>query len=72
MIRQHDGLDRLWEADVNWKTLNPQDDEGDEEPSYSDGEQDPYYTTTVDPSEDFVPTYVHDLLEYRAGIRQEK
>jgi hypothetical protein len=57
MILTYDGLDVLWENDVNWGTLNPADgDEVDiEEPTDS-------YSPVLHDDNNFTPTYVHDLI----------
>ena len=40
MILDHDGLDRLWEDNVNWKTLSPNDDDEDVNDSDNDYDTD--------------------------------
>lgn len=70
LILELDGLDILWESDVNWSNVNP---EFENEESEGDGDelvyQDPSYDITLHTEDEkFVPTYVHDLLP--AGERR--
>ncbi len=60
MILKFDGLDRLWEADVNWERLNPNsDDDEDDEDEPAD---ETFLNITVHDPSTFVPTYVEDLI----------
>ena len=49
-------FDRLWEADVNWKTLNP----GDEEDGVVD---EAIYVPVMHDPDNFTPIYAVDLVE---------
>jgi DDE superfamily endonuclease len=55
LILSHDGLDTLWESDVNWKTLNPNGNEDDDD---EDLEDDVFYHPSEE--EAFVPLYFDD------------
>ena len=56
---RHDGLDKLWEDDVNWKTLNPNGEDDEFEPQ-DDLE---WFQSQLHENVDFVPTYVDDLID---------
>lgn len=67
LILQFDGLDILWESDINWKIVHPVDvNQEDEDENQSEVElmfQDPSYDVTIHNEDNFVPLFVHDLLE---------
>lgn len=63
LVLEADGLDTLWESDVNWKHVHPDDGEEEEEEVVVQEENNPDYDVVLhNPAEDFVPTYVHDLI----------
>jgi hypothetical protein len=71
MILTHDGLDTLWEQDVNWRTVNPRgEDVADPENEYDhDGE---IYTPTFhDENDNFEPTFVEALLPPHSDERDQ-
>lgn len=62
LILSHDGLDTLWEDDVNWKYVNP-DFEGEEFDHAPEDEDEVRYTPTLHQPDHFVPVLVGDLLQ---------
>lgn len=62
MILAHDGLDKLWEEDVNWSTLNPHNNNGDSNDN-EDTVEDYNYTPILHDDENFKPVYVDSLIE---------
>ena len=60
MILEYDGLDRLWEEDVNWSKINPDnEEEGEEE---GEEEEQIYYTPVIHNDAAFHPSTIHELL----------
>ena len=58
MILQFDGLDRLWEANVNWGSINPTNNaQNNNEINVGND-----YNPIIHNHDTFVPTYVHDLI----------
>jgi hypothetical protein len=64
-ILRHDGLDKLWESDVNWKTLNPNGNEDED-----DVEEDDDILIHAD-EEYFIPTY-HDYFVPQGSSESDK
>jgi disulfide oxidoreductase YuzD len=61
MILCHDGLDTLWEADVNWKHVNPEYE--NEEYEDNDNNHATRYLPTLHNEDYFFPLLVGDLLQ---------
>ena len=67
MILNQDGLDTLWESEVNWKTLNPK---GEAEVADDSSELDDVYHPIFHDSTTFVPRHIADLIpEERIDFR---
>lgn len=64
LILRHDGLDRLWEDDVNWDTINPvgEDDSGEEPEEDVAATAASFYVPTVHTPATFEPSLLRDLL----------
>jgi hypothetical protein len=75
MILEHDGLDKLWEEDVNWSTLHPYNTLN-HEASNEDEDTVPDYNYTPilhsDPDVNFEPVYVDSLIENSDISNQRK
>lgn len=72
LILECDGLDSMWESDINWKNANPEFEEDEEEIiDNNNGNQDlafefqdPNYDVTIhDDNDQFQPMYAQDLLQ---------
>jgi hypothetical protein len=62
MILEFDGLDSLWEDNVNWDTLNPQQDEEYDEDGNIDEINECIYTPVQHNPNTFTPLYAGDLI----------
>ena len=66
MILQYDGLDNAWEDDINWKTLNPNDncdDIGSDSEDEDNGYNMKYSPTEHDDNEPFEPITIGSLID---------
>ena len=66
MILKFDGLDTLWEDNINWNTLNPVggDNEHENNSEEEDNEEDnSIYVATHHDENSFVPVFAHNLID---------
>ena len=59
MILDYDGLNSLWETDVNWKNIDPREDRDVDMP---DPPPEVYAPIAHEPHENFRPLFVHDVI----------
>ena len=71
MILTHDGLDTLWEDDVNWKTINPRGEDVAEPENEDDDNDEIYAPIFHDGNDNFEPTFVEALLPPHSDERDE-
>lgn len=72
MILRYDGLNSLWESNVNWKKMNPdnEDSDEDEEDEAEEDDSEHYYPQQHDDT--FQPLHVADLPFEGVGMNREK